>query len=191
MVLAGRGENNMLLKAIEKISDIPKIYQGTPIGLLLEYHSLGREYDKYTQAQLLIGMCMDSRKHLRIPDNFAFIIRSGGANLKYATFKASYAIGVGGAQAIALIGHNDCGMSNLESRREIFIQGMIERAGWTREHAIEHFNTNKDIFEIGNEIQFLLQESRRLRDLYPKLPVAPMLYNIHSNQLFLIVDDQI
>ena len=40
-------------------------------------------------------MCMDNRKHLHIPDNFAFIIRSGGANLRYSEFKVSYAIAVG------------------------------------------------------------------------------------------------
>jgi carbonic anhydrase len=44
---------------------------------LLEYHNLGRALDVCTKAQLLIGMCMDNRKHLRIPDNFAFIIRAG------------------------------------------------------------------------------------------------------------------
>lgn len=181
----------MLLKQVEKIQDIPEIYRNTPIGLLLEYHNLGREYDKYTQAQLLIGMCMDSRKHLKIPDNFAFIIRSGGANLRYATFKVSYAIGVGGAQAIALIGHNDCGMRNLESRKEIFIQGLISRAGWNRAQAEAHFVEHRDTFEIGEETSFLLKESGRLRMLYPKIPVAPMLYNVHNNELFLVLDDQI
>ncbi len=181
----------MLLKSVEKISDIPERYRDTPIGLLLEYHNLGREFDKYTQAQLLVGMCMDSRKHLKIPDNFAFIIRSGGANLQQANFKVSYAIGVGGAKAIALIGHNDCGMRNLESRKEIFIQGLIERAGWTRAQAEEHFVKNREQYEIGEETSFLIKESRRLRDLYPKLPVVPMLYNVHSNELFLILDDQI
>lgn len=181
----------MLLKPVEKYADIPELYRNTPISLLLEYHNLGREFDKYTQAQMLIGMCMDSRKHLKIPENFSFIIRSGGANLMHATFKVSYAVGVGGAKAIALIGHNDCGMRNLESRKEIFVRGLMERAGWTREQAEEHFSKNRDLFEIGEETSFLIKESMRLRKLYPKLLVAPMLYNVHSNDLFLILDDQI
>ena len=71
-------------------------YKNTPIGLLLEYHNLGMRHDPYTQAELLIGMCMDNRKHLHIPDNFAYIIRAGGANLRYSEFKVSYAIAVGG-----------------------------------------------------------------------------------------------
>ena len=68
---------------IDKVSDIPNGYLNSPIGLLLEYHNLDREFENYLNAQLLVGMCMDNRKHLHMPDNFAFIIRSGGANLRY------------------------------------------------------------------------------------------------------------
>src|SRR5437588_5383357 len=68
---------------ITKPNDILPEYRETPIGLLLEYHNMNRHLDTYTQAKLLIGMCMDNRKHLQIPDNFAFIIRSAGANLRY------------------------------------------------------------------------------------------------------------
>ena len=42
--------------------DISREYYDTPIGLLLEYHNLGRPYDEYDNARLLIGMCMDNRK---------------------------------------------------------------------------------------------------------------------------------
>src|SRR6185436_13106340 len=105
----------------------------------LEYHNLNIEYASYSQAQLLIGMCMDNRKHLRIPDNFAFIIRTGGANLRYSEFKISYAIGVGGVRSIALLGHNLCGMENLMARKKIFVAGLVERAGWTQGQAEEHF----------------------------------------------------
>ena len=71
--------------------DILPDYQQTPIGLLLEYHNLSRPFEVCDSASLLVGMCMDNRKHLRIPDNFSFIIRSGGANLRYSEFKVSYA----------------------------------------------------------------------------------------------------
>ena len=80
-------------------------------------------------------MCMDNRKHLRMPDNFAFIIRSGGANLRYSEFKVAYAIAVGGVKAIALIGHTNCGMVNLVARREQFVQGLIDNGGWDRASA--------------------------------------------------------
>jgi len=159
-------------------------YRDTPIGNLLEYHNLNREYETYTQAQLLIGMCMDNRKHLHIPDNFAFIIRAGGANLRYSEFKVSYAIAVGGVRSIALIGHNQCGMVNLMARKDIFINGLVDNAGWDREWAEQHFTQFAPMFEIGNEIDFVLSEAQRLRLRYPKIQVAPLLYKVEDNLLY-------
>jgi carbonic anhydrase len=174
------------LNTISTYADIPVAYRPTPIGLLLEYHNLARSLEPYTRAQLLIGMCMDNRKHLHIPDNFAYIIRTGGANLRYSEFKVSYAIGVGGVQAIALIGHNQCGMVNLAARRAAFVQGLIDQAGWSREQADEHFMHYAPLFEIGNEIDFVLSEAARLRSRYPKVQVAPLLYRVEDNRLYII-----
>ncbi len=174
------------LLTISTLEDIPQRYQQTPVGLLLAYHNLGRALDAYTKAQLLIGMCMDNRKHLRIPDNFAFIIRAGGANLRYSEFKVSYAIAVGGVSAIALIGHNNCGMVNLSARKEQFIEGLVNNAGWDKEWAEEHFFHFAPMFEIGNEIDFVLSEAKRLRLRYPKILVAPLLYRVEDNLLYLI-----
>ena len=171
---------------IETINDIPESYRDTPIGDLLAYHNLNQPFATYTQAQLLIGMCMDHRKHLRIPDNFAYIIRAGGANLRYSEFKVSYAIAVGGAKAIALIGHNNCGMVNLIARREQFIEGLVKRGGWDRESAQEHFNQFAPMFEIGNEVDFVLSEAKRLRLRYQKILVAPFIYLIEDNRLYAV-----
>ena len=166
--------------------DILPEYRQTPIGLLLEYHNLGRQYKSYDRAQLLVGMCMDNRKHLHIPDNFAFIIRSGGANLRYSEFKVSYAIGVGGVKHIALIGHNNCGMVNLVSRKKEFIDGLVDSAGWEREKAAEHFFHYAPMFEIGSETDFILGETKRLRLRYPKIQIAPLFYSIDDNRLYFI-----
>jgi len=174
------------LVAISAPEAIFPAYRDTPIGLLLEYHNLNRPLDEYAKAELLIGMCMDNRKHLRIPDNFAFIIRAGGANLRYSEFKVSYAIAVGGVKSIALIGHNNCGMVNLISKKDLFIQGLVESAGWEREWAEEHFMHFAPIFEIGNEIDFVLSEAKRLRLRYPKIQVVPLLYRVEDNLLYLI-----
>jgi carbonic anhydrase len=178
---------NRLLQVLSK-NDIPQQYQNTPIELLFEYHNLNKPYDSYSEAQLLIGMCMDNRKHLRIPDNFAFIIRSGGANLRYSEFKVSYAIAVGGVHALALIGHTQCGMVNLIARKEQFIRGLVEGAGWQPQQAEDHFHHFAPMFEIGNEIDFVLSEVKRLRLRYPKIIVAPLLYRVEDNNLYLIDD---
>ena len=174
---------NRLLPVLS-MDDILLEHRDSPIGLLLEYHNLNREYEPYTQAQLLIGMCMDNRKHLHIPDNFAYIIRAGGANLRYSEFKVSYAIAVGGVRSIALIGHNQCGMVNLVARRESFIKGLVENAGWEQDLAEQHFMNYAPMFEIGNEIDFVLSEAKRLRTRYPKVQVAPLLYKVEDNLLY-------
>ena len=177
------------LLAVSSKGDILPQYRGTAIGLLLEYHNLGRQYESYSNAQLLIGMCMDTRKHLHIPDNFAFIIRSGGANLRYSEFKVSYALAVGNVRCIAVVGHNQCGMVNLISRKEQFIRGLVESAGWQPQAAEDHFHHFAPMFEIGNEIDFILSEVKRLRLRYPKTLVAPLLYQVEDNRLYLIQEN--
>lgn len=59
-----------LVPVASKEDILPEL-RDTPIGLLLEYHNLNRDHETYNQAQLLSGMCMDNRKRLHIPDNFA------------------------------------------------------------------------------------------------------------------------
>jgi carbonic anhydrase len=167
-------------------ADIPERWRATPIGALLRYHQLGAPLPgRAARPELLIGMCMDSRKHLRIPDNFAFILRTGGANLRLAEFRVSYAIAVGGARAIALMGHTNCGMSGLAARRGAFIDGLVD-AGWTRSAAEEHFDRHAPEHEIGPEGDFIRSEARRLRALYPKIAVAPLLYRIEDDSIALL-----
>jgi carbonic anhydrase len=177
------------LISITNENNIPEPYQNTPIGLLTEYHNLNRKFESYSNAQLLIGMCMDNRKHLNIPDNFAYIIRSGGANLRYSEFKVSFAISVGGVKHIALIGHSNCGMVNLVSKKQLFIEKLAENGGWTIEQAEEHFNNYAPMFEINNEIDFILSETLRLRQRYPKVQIAPMYYKVEDNLLYFIKED--
>jgi carbonic anhydrase len=152
----------------------------------LKYHNLGRNHEDYDSGQLLIGMCMDNRKKLNIPDNFAYILRAGGANLRYSEFKVSYAIAIGNIRYIALIGHNNCGMVNLISRKDLFVNGLIENAGWNREMAEDHFRHFAPMFEIGNEIDFILNETHRLRFRYPKITIAPLMYLVEDNKLYLL-----
>lgn len=171
---------------INSKKDIPENYKKTPISDLLEYHNLDKPHKKYTSAQMLIGMCIDNRKKLNIPENFAFIIRAGGANLRFSEFKVSYSIGVGGVGTIALIGHTNCGMVKIADRKEIFIKGLIDRAGWTREKAEKHFDKYEPKFEIYNEIEFVLSEVKRLRKVYPSVLIAPMLYKVEDNKLYLL-----
>lgn len=171
---------------IKSEADIPERWRATPIGALLRYHDLGAPLPgRAERPELLIGMCMDSRKHLRIPDNFAFILRTGGANLRLSEFRVSYAIAVGGVRAIALIGHTHCGMSGLSARRGAFVDGLVD-AGWTRSAAEEHFDRHAPDHEIGEESDFIRAETRRLRALYPGVSAAPLLYRVEDNTVALL-----
>jgi carbonic anhydrase len=173
--------------SVEKPVDILPIYRGTPVGHLLEYHNLGRPLNGGTRPELLIGMCMDSRKTLRIPNDFAFVLRTAGANMRDNEFRISYAIAVGGVRTIALIAHTDCGMARLQQRREQFIQGMVASAGWDRARAERHFAESAPKFGIRDEVEFVLQEAARLCAIYPKIQVAPLLYKVDDDLLYQVL----
>ncbi|MCF8359493.1 MAG: hypothetical protein K9H26_12080 [Prolixibacteraceae bacterium] len=128
---------------------------------------------------------MDNRKHLNIPEKFAYIIRTGGANLRYSEFNVSYAIAVGEISYIALIGHDQCGMVNLISKKEQCVEGLVQ-IGWEPDMAKDHFMHFAPLFEIGNEIDFILSEVKRLRIRYPKVEVAPLYYRVDENKLYVI-----
>jgi carbonic anhydrase len=173
------------LIAVRASEDIPDQWRDSPIGRLIEYHNLDRPFDRYERAAILIGMCMDHRNQLRLPDQFAFVLRSGGANLRPSDFKVSFAVAVGGVRSIALIGHTDCRMSDLASRRDEFVAGLVE-TGWEREEAERHFEQSLPRFEIGDEIDFVLEESARLRARYPAVAVAPLIYRVEDGRLYLV-----
>ncbi len=95
---------------------------------------------------------------------------------------------IGDVKTIVLVGHNNCGMVNLYSKKEQFIEGLVETAGWNKQFAEEHFMSFAPMFEIGNEIDFLLSEAVRLRSRsrYPKILVVPLFYRIEDNKFYLI-----
>jgi carbonic anhydrase len=164
--------------------DIIPEYRGTPVGLLLEYHNLGRPFGTAPAPQLLIGMCMDSRKALRIPNDFAFVLRTAGANMRDNEFRISYAIAVGGVRTIVLLAHTDCGMARLGQRRDQFIKGLVDAAGWDEARAVKHFESSAPKFGIRDEVEFVLAEAERLRAIYPRITVAPLLYRVEDDLLY-------
>jgi len=169
--------------------DILPEYRGTPVGLLLEYHNLGRAIGSSPAPQVLIGMCMDSRKSLRIPNDFAFVLRTAGANMRDNEFRISYAIAVGGVRTIVLIAHTDCGMARLGQRRDDFIRGLMDAAGWDEARAVRHFEESAPKFGIRDEVDFVLHEAGRLRAIYPRITVVPLLYRVEDDLLYQLCFD--
>jgi len=77
-------------------------------------------------------------------------------------------------------------MINLMSKKDEFIKGLVDTGGWEKYLAEEHFYQSEPIYEIKNEIDFVLKETRRLRLKYRKVTVVPMLYRVKTNQIYLI-----
>lgn len=172
------------MKLIDSFDKIPSEYINTPIQKLLEFHNLNIPYDVYIQPKILIGTCMDYRINLRIPPNFGFIIRNGGASLKHNDFQVAFAMAVGGCEAIAVIGHTDCGMVNLHTKHNAFIEGMIGKLKFEPSEAEKFFNTKSSENEISNEIEFTRKQAQQLKYKYPDIPVIALIYEVKDGLLY-------
>ena len=172
-------------------ADVVPAWRETPVGALLRYHECGAPFETYARAPLLIATCMDHRPMFRMPERFAYMLRTGGANLQDLEFKVSFAIAIGGVSALVIVAHTDCGMVGLRARRDAFVAGLTARAGWDPAEAGRHFDTQAPGFEIADAAEFVCAEARRLRALYPAVPVASLLYDVQTGRLDQLVDDPV
>ena len=164
-------------------------YRGTAIEQLLRYHNLGAPLPLTTgHAQMLISMCMDHRKDLVLPGEFAYVLRTAGGNLRDSEFEVSYAIGVGGVATLALFAHTDCGMAHVTQKRADFVSGLVKRGGWTVDAAVAHFDRYAERYQIGDPVKFVCEEAQRLRRLYPPVLIVPMLYDVGTDRLMQIME---
>jgi carbonic anhydrase len=174
---------------VDSLSDILPAYADTPIEWLLRYHNLSEPLPTSGgRAELLVGMCMDDRKGLVIPKEFAFVLRAAGGNFRDHAFDISYAVAIGGVTAIALLAHTDCGMIRVRQKRADFIRGLVARGGWDESRAAEHFDESVSLYELEDAVAFALEETRRLGASYPAVLIAPLLYRVEDDRLLQLVD---
>lgn len=177
------------LVSVDTPEDIFPVYRGTAIEQLLQYHNLGASLPLTTgHARMLISMCMDHRKDLVLPGEFAYVLRSAGGNLRDSEFEVSYAIGVGGVSTVALLAHTDCGMAHVTQKRSDFVSGLVTRGGWIPAAAEAHFDRYAERYQIGDPIKFVCEEAQRLRQLYPPVLIVPMLYDVETDRLMQIME---
>lgn len=174
------------LIVIKNKRDIPEQYRNTPIAKLLHYNNLKAPLDNYENAELLILMCMDNRLMLRVPRNFSYIIRNSGAVLKDVFFSVSFAIAVKEIQHIAVIGHSDCKMVDLESKKKAFVNGLSKRCGWKKEDAENHFLNMLPYYTKANAAGSASIEVQLIRYKFPGIIAVPLFYSIKDNHLHLI-----
>ena len=177
------------LVPVNNAGDILPVYRGTSVGDLLAYHNLATPHRRHTEAELLIGMCMDHRLQLRIPSSFAYVLRCAGANLGMLEFDVSFAIAVGGVRSVCLIGHDRCRMIEVASKREGFVSGLVENAGWDRQRAEEHFDEHSSRYGFGDVADFVWLEAQRVRSAYAGICVAPLVYSLDDRRLYQLMED--
>ena len=169
---------------VTRVEDVFDEYRGTPVADLLVYHNLGDSVAEHDGPQLVVATCIDARVRLRIPVNFAFVSRSPGADLRELEFAVSFAVGFGGARAVCLIGHSDCSMTGLGRRRDAFVRGLVERAGWKGARARQQFDEHVSRYEIADPAVSVIARARALGQRYPKLVVAPLIYSVEDGRLY-------
>ncbi len=176
----------LTIKPIKSMRDIPSQLLNTPYEQLIRFHNFKQNDQIFDKPNLIIATCMDYRINLKIPDRFAFVIRTAGANVQRLEFKISFASSMAEISYVVIIGHTDCGMVNLSSKEEKVVEGLVKNIGWTKEYAIEHFNSCKPLFGIEHEADFSFEQCKILGKKYPKLNFLPLVYKVEDNLLYLI-----
>lgn len=183
------------LVGVHTVADILPAYRGTPVADLLHYQNLGKDPGPvslpservHAKPKILIATCLEQHAALRLPPGFAISLHTAAASLKRDPFKVSWAIGVAGVSAIAIVGHDNCQLVDLRGKREQFVVQMIEAAGWERPAAEQHFDHWSDLFEVADPAGFVAAEAARVQNRYPKIPVAPLLWDSASGTLQQVV----
>jgi len=174
------------LKAVDSEEAIPELLRNTPIGTLLRLQNLQQVDEGLPDdPQLLVGMCIDYRKRLALTKSWAYILRREGANMAGSEFAVALAASKG-LKYMALIAHNHCAMANTGELRSGFVSTLISEHGWNAETAQSFFEDHARSREIGNEIDFVLHESRRLKRLFSGLTVVPLIYLLETERLYLL-----
>jgi SulP family sulfate permease len=176
------------LVRVAKPEEIPQFLLGTPIETLLKAQNMGQiDANQSEDPDLVIGMCIDYRKSLALPQNCSYVIRRTGANMAGSEFSVALALS-GGIEYMALIAHNHCVMSNPHVKRGAFVGSLTDKHGWSEDQAMAFFDQHASSREINDAIDFSVKEARRLSSLFRGLKVVPMLFMLEDNLIYLVKD---
>lgn len=146
----------------------------TAIDLLIAAHNDGADVPAFRAPQLAIVTCMDFRIRLRLPENFAFVLRSGGANPRPVEPYLAFSVARTGIHAIALIGHTDCAMQSPDP----YVVNDLP----TSEDLKRVYRSEIAALAVGEVTHFTRIEAARLEERFG-LPVVPLLYRVEDHKL--------
>ena len=172
------------LMSIETASDIPEEWRHTPIEALIRSENFGQPIPELVQSpQLLITACIEFRYALPIPRMYAYVIRRASGRLNGSEFSMAYVLAQG-VRHLALIGHNDCGMTKVKEAKPRLIDALVEQ-GWNRERAEDFINGQAARHQMKDELDGLRREYSRLKRLFKNLVIAPMFVDLADTHLFI------
>jgi carbonic anhydrase len=169
------------LKQINTPEDVPPQWVNTPIADLIGAHNFNKPVESTGEPKLLLVTCIEYRFQPEIPPMWAYVNRCAGGRLTGSEFSVSYILAKG-VKHMALIGHNDCGMTKVEEYKPALIDALVGQR-WDRERAEDFVEQNAARFAMSDEIDGQKREFKRLQQLFPEIEIAPLFVSIASMRL--------
>lgn len=172
------------LIAVRDETNVLEVYRGTSVEDLLLAQNLGRPFPVGGSSALLVATCIDSRVRFALPPGAAFELRAAGVNLgEEAFFQIAYAVAARGVRHLALVSHEDCAMSTLESQHKAFVEGMELRSDWTAAQAEAFFREHALSWQQDDPDRTVVEHARDLRERFPSITIAPLHYAVSDGRL--------
>lgn len=163
--------------------DIPDQWRNTPIEAFIMSQNFGWPVHSTGHPQVLIATCIEFRYSMPVPRNYAYVIRRASGRVIGSEFSVGYTMAKG-VKYLLLIGHNDCGMSKVESVAADVVDAFVDQ-GWRREIAEEYVRKHGNRHAIKDELESLKEEYLRLRKIFPRLKIAPLFVCLYDSKLYL------
>lgn len=171
------------LTAIEAPGDIPDRWKDTPVETLILSQNFDTPIETSGNPELVIATCIEFRYQPKVPSEFAYIMRRASGRLVGSEFSLAYTLAKG-VKHLALVGHNDCGMTKVAENKQPMIEALVEQ-GWYRERAEDYVTVNASRYAIPDELNSLKNEYFRLRRLFHKLEIAPLFLSLANSKLYM------
>ena len=170
------------LKKIEREEEIPERWRGTPIAALIAAHNFDTPITPTGKPELFISTCIEFRFMPKVPAMYSYVVRRASGRLIGSEFSLAYTLSRG-VRHVVLIGHDDCGMTQVSHHRPAMIEALVEQ-GWDRERAEEYVSMHAGRYAIQDEVDSLKREFFRLKRLFKNLELAPLFVSLRSDNLY-------
>jgi carbonic anhydrase len=171
------------LLPLDSLEKIPDYWRGTPIEQLVMAENFGHQINPSPTPQLLIAACIEFRYALPIPKMYAYVIRRASGRLIGSEFSVAYVLSRG-VKYLAMIGHNDCGMTKVKESAPSMVQALVDQ-GWNKDVASEYISYQSARYMMSDELDGLEREFHRLRRLFRKVFIAPLFVCLSDTRLYL------